>query len=230
MRFSTVAVAAILAFAGVEAASHTGSNKNQASQAGSSLSYAPSQTPNAYASKGRQHMQHVGKPKNKNHDGQGKKNHHHKKSKWDGKNPQPPPGWNQQGQQDKKKQQSPNQSGDPQQQHGNHGHNDHDSEQKSQQRATTSSSAQKPPQQTPSSNQHQRSEDWKQGQTKPWKDETYADVGARDISKRQGATCSLPTDDGNFVPVTPDQQNKGFAMAPNKPCNAGMYCPYACKS
>ena len=44
--------------------------------------------------------------------------------------------------------------------------------------------------------------------------------------KRQ-SRCQFPTDVG-LVPVTPDQQNGGWAMSPNQPCLPGNYCPYAC--
>ncbi|KAI5802983.1 hypothetical protein EDC01DRAFT_702716 [Geopyxis carbonaria] len=49
------------------------------------------------------------------------------------------------------------------------------------------------------------------------------------VEKRQATTCGFPTDGPELVAVTPDQQNGGWAMAPNMPCTAGMYCPYACK-
>jgi len=44
--------------------------------------------------------------------------------------------------------------------------------------------------------------------------------------KRQGQ-CQFPTDVG-LVPVTPHQQNSGWAMSPDQPCMPGGYCPYAC--
>jgi hypothetical protein len=44
--------------------------------------------------------------------------------------------------------------------------------------------------------------------------------------KRQGQ-CQFPTNVG-LVPVTPDQQNAGWAMSPNQPCVPDSYCPYAC--
>ena len=46
--------------------------------------------------------------------------------------------------------------------------------------------------------------------------------------KRQ-SQCQFPTDCG-LVPVTPGQQNAGWAMSPNQPCLPGNYCPYACPS
>ncbi|KAL7276545.1 hypothetical protein RUND412_000468 [Rhizina undulata] len=39
--------------------------------------------------------------------------------------------------------------------------------------------------------------------------------------------CEFPTDAG-LVAVTPNEQNAGWAMSPNQPCEPGMYCPYAC--
>jgi hypothetical protein len=39
--------------------------------------------------------------------------------------------------------------------------------------------------------------------------------------------CAFPTDAG-LVPVTPDQQNAGWATSPNQPCLPGHYCPFAC--
>ena len=46
--------------------------------------------------------------------------------------------------------------------------------------------------------------------------------------KRQ-SQCQFPTNVG-LVPITPDQQNAGWAMSPNQPCLPGNYCPYACPS
>lgn len=40
-------------------------------------------------------------------------------------------------------------------------------------------------------------------------------------------TCAFPTNAG-LVAVTPDALNAGWAMAPDKPCRTGKYCPYAC--
>ena len=53
-------------------------------------------------------------------------------------------------------------------------------------------------------------------------------VVAEDLVKRQ-AQCAFPYSDG-LVPVTPGQQNAGWAMSPNQPCTPGNYCPYACPS
>lgn len=47
-----------------------------------------------------------------------------------------------------------------------------------------------------------------------------------DLKKRSGQ-CQFPTDAG-LIAVTPDAQNAGWAMSPDKPCKPGMYCPYAC--
>jgi hypothetical protein len=46
---------------------------------------------------------------------------------------------------------------------------------------------------------------------------------------KRESQCQFPTDVG-LVPVTPDQQNAGWAMSPNQPCLPGNYCPYACPS
>jgi hypothetical protein len=45
--------------------------------------------------------------------------------------------------------------------------------------------------------------------------------------EKRGGQCQFPTNVG-LVPVTPDQQNAGWAMSPNQPCLPGNYCPYAC--
>ena len=47
--------------------------------------------------------------------------------------------------------------------------------------------------------------------------------------EKRGGQCQFPTNAG-LVPVTPDQQNAGWAMSPNQPCLPGNYCPYACPS
>lgn len=41
--------------------------------------------------------------------------------------------------------------------------------------------------------------------------------------------CAFPTDAG-LVAVTPDQQNAGWAMSPDQPCQPNGWCPYACPS
>lgn len=46
--------------------------------------------------------------------------------------------------------------------------------------------------------------------------------------KRQ-SQCQFPTDVG-LVPITPSDQNAGWAMSPDQPCLPGNYCPYACPS
>lgn len=46
--------------------------------------------------------------------------------------------------------------------------------------------------------------------------------------KRQGQ-CTFPTNVG-IVPITPSDQNAGWAMSPNQPCLPGGWCPYACPS
>ncbi|BFZ63315.1 hypothetical protein YB2330_004437 [Saitoella coloradoensis] len=45
--------------------------------------------------------------------------------------------------------------------------------------------------------------------------------------EKRTTTCAFPTDAG-LVSVTPDASNAGWAMSPDQPCTAGMYCPYAC--
>jgi hypothetical protein len=45
--------------------------------------------------------------------------------------------------------------------------------------------------------------------------------------EKRGGQCQFPTDAG-LVAVTPDEQNAGWAMSPNQPCEPGNYCPYAC--
>ena len=44
---------------------------------------------------------------------------------------------------------------------------------------------------------------------------------------KKRATCSLP-EDSNLV-VVPGASNGGFAMSPDQTCQAGMFCPIACK-
>ena len=44
--------------------------------------------------------------------------------------------------------------------------------------------------------------------------------------KRTGQ-CEFPNDAG-LVAVTPNDQNGGWAMSPDRCCKPGMYCPYAC--
>lgn len=46
------------------------------------------------------------------------------------------------------------------------------------------------------------------------------------LQKKSGQ-CQFPTDAG-LVSVTPNEQNAGWAMSPNQPCEPGNYCPYAC--
>lgn len=46
------------------------------------------------------------------------------------------------------------------------------------------------------------------------------------LEKKSGQ-CQFPTDVG-LVPITPNEQNAGWAMSPNQPCLPGNYCPYAC--
>lgn len=47
------------------------------------------------------------------------------------------------------------------------------------------------------------------------------------VHKRSSGQCQFPTDAG-LVAVTPNEQNAGWAMSPDQPCQPGMYCPYAC--
>lgn len=46
--------------------------------------------------------------------------------------------------------------------------------------------------------------------------------------KKRGE-CAFPTNAG-LVAVTPDQQNAGWAISPDRLCEPGNYCPYACPS
>ncbi|GAD98074.1 SUN domain protein (Adg3), putative [Paecilomyces variotii No. 5] len=48
------------------------------------------------------------------------------------------------------------------------------------------------------------------------------------VEKRE-ITCDFPTDEG-LIAVTPSEKNAGWAMAPDRPCKAGEWCPYACPS
>lgn len=50
----------------------------------------------------------------------------------------------------------------------------------------------------------------------------------RDVSlEARTNQCQFPTDAG-LVPVTPGDQNGGWAMSPDQCCEPGGYCPYAC--
>ena len=49
----------------------------------------------------------------------------------------------------------------------------------------------------------------------------------RDVEVKRQTQCQFPTNLG-LVPITPDQQNAGWAMSPNQPCTSGTWCPYAC--
>ena len=49
----------------------------------------------------------------------------------------------------------------------------------------------------------------------------------RDVEVKRGGQCQFPTNAG-LVAITPDQQNAGWAMSPNRPCTPGNWCPYAC--
>ena len=46
------------------------------------------------------------------------------------------------------------------------------------------------------------------------------------LQKKSGQ-CQFPTDAG-LISITPNEQNAGWAMSPNQPCEPGNYCPYAC--
>ncbi|KAJ6137490.1 hypothetical protein N7471_003976 [Penicillium samsonianum] len=46
------------------------------------------------------------------------------------------------------------------------------------------------------------------------------------LAKRSGK-CEFPSDAG-LVEITPHEQNAGWAMSPDQPCEPGNYCPYAC--
>ena len=43
----------------------------------------------------------------------------------------------------------------------------------------------------------------------------------------RGETCAFPTDKG-AVAITPGSMNGGWAMAPDKACTFGKWCPIAC--
>ncbi|KMP07578.1 Sim1p [Coccidioides immitis H538.4] len=45
--------------------------------------------------------------------------------------------------------------------------------------------------------------------------------------KKRGGQCEFPSDAG-LVAVTPNEENAGWAMSPDQPCEPGNYCPYAC--
>lgn len=50
----------------------------------------------------------------------------------------------------------------------------------------------------------------------------------RDVALgKRGGKCEFPSDAG-LVEVTPHEQNAGWAMSPDEPCEPGNYCPYAC--
>ncbi|KAJ9293762.1 CAZyme family GH132 [Paecilomyces variotii] len=51
----------------------------------------------------------------------------------------------------------------------------------------------------------------------------------KDQLEKRAVTCDFPTNEG-LVAVTPSEQNAGWAMAPDRPCKAGQWCPYACPS
>jgi Beta-glucosidase (SUN family) len=50
-----------------------------------------------------------------------------------------------------------------------------------------------------------------------------------DAGLQKRGTCAFPKNAG-LVAITLDQQNGGWAMSPDQPCESGMYCPYACPS
>ncbi|KAJ5725458.1 uncharacterized protein N7483_006815 [Penicillium malachiteum] len=47
------------------------------------------------------------------------------------------------------------------------------------------------------------------------------------ILQKKSGQCEFPSDAG-LIAVTPSEQNAGWAMSPNQPCEPGNYCPYAC--
>ncbi|KAJ5711281.1 hypothetical protein N7488_005437 [Penicillium malachiteum] len=47
------------------------------------------------------------------------------------------------------------------------------------------------------------------------------------ILQKKSGQCQFPSDAG-LIAVTPNEQNAGWAMSPNQPCEPGNYCPYAC--
>lgn len=52
-------------------------------------------------------------------------------------------------------------------------------------------------------------------------------IALRSDQKRGAGQCQFPTDVG-LVPVKPNLQNAGWAMAPDQSCVPDSYCPYAC--
>ena len=46
---------------------------------------------------------------------------------------------------------------------------------------------------------------------------------------RRNVVCPFPTDDDNLVPITPNDENGGWAMSQDQPCKPDSYCPFACK-
>lgn len=50
---------------------------------------------------------------------------------------------------------------------------------------------------------------------------------AVEVVEKRSTQCAFPTDAG-LVSVTPSEQNAGWAMSPDQPCEPGNYCPYAC--
>jgi hypothetical protein len=51
----------------------------------------------------------------------------------------------------------------------------------------------------------------------------------QDPVEKRGGACAFPTNAG-LVPVTPNEQNGGWAMSPDQQCLPGSYCPFACPS
>lgn len=45
--------------------------------------------------------------------------------------------------------------------------------------------------------------------------------------EKRGGKCQFPSDE-DLVSVTPKEENGGWAMSPDEPCEPGSYCPYAC--
>lgn len=53
-------------------------------------------------------------------------------------------------------------------------------------------------------------------------------VAGRDLEERD-VECPFPFDDPTVVPVSRNKKNKGWAIAPDRACTVGNYCPIACK-
>ena len=58
--------------------------------------------------------------------------------------------------------------------------------------------------------------------------DNYSERNATELQKRGGGkSCAFPKSDG-LVAVTPGGMNAGWALAPDRECAAGTWCPFAC--